>query len=633
VSRATDGDTIIVGPGVYEESVLDPPTGTAATPIVFLADSAGAMTGDPAGAVRVDAGEDVFAFRLTRASFIVIDGFAVTGARGENAAGIFVRSGSQHVTIRDCDIFGNRDGIRVENSDDALIFNNLVFDNSNRGIRIAGNSHGSQRARLINNTVVGSGNDGISIGTGGVPCGAILQGNLIQDSRVRNLDVDTDSAPRYSGDFNLIFPVTLSPSIRPGLHDVNADARFVNPGGNDYHLSQIGSGQAVTSPAVDAGDAGIDGPLLAALRNGTTASDGRQDGDPPDIGYHYDIPSGLPGGTETPTPRQTATPTPPPSPRRDLFVRGSAGNDKNDGLSPDSALRTVSRAASRVRPGDRIIVGPGLYQESVIDPPGGTSAAPVTFLADPTGQFTGDVPGSVVVDAGSGLAGFRLSRADFVLLDGFEFIGGTEAAVQVRSGSNHIVVRNCRMSWSAGDGIRVQDSDDVLLFNNLVDRNTRRGILVGGTVSGSQRARLINNTVAENGDRGVFLGGSTVASRDAELRNNILAFNGGSNVQVTTGPPSSLDGYVAHFNLVFPETYVPDTLPHPTDILLDPLFVDRAADDFHLSQTSAGQAENSPAVDSADPATGVEFDAALRQRSTASSGALDTGGLDIGYHY
>jgi parallel beta-helix repeat protein len=633
VSRATDGDKIVVGPGLYEESVVDPPTGTAASPVVFLADSTGVMTGDSAGAVRVDAGESAYAFRITGASFVTIDGFVVTGARGENAAGIFVRSGSNHVTIRDCVIFGNRDGIRVENSDDALIFNNLLFDNSNRGIRIAGNTDGSQRASLINNTVVASGNDGISIGTAGVPCGAVLRGNLIQSSQTRNIDVDSDSAAGYAGDFNLVFPATLSPSIRPGTHDVNADARFVNSDGDDYHLSQIGSGQAITSPAVDTGDAGIDGGLLAALRNGTTASDGRKDLGPPDIGYHYDVASGLPGGTTTPASRPTPTPTPNPSPLRNLFVRASVGNDDYDGLSPDSALRTVSEAVSRLSPGDRVIVGPGLYEESIIDPPGGTSGAPVIFVADPSGRATGDAPGAVVVDAGAGLAGLRLSRAEFVVLDGFEFVGGTESAVQVRSNSNHVTVRNCRMSSSTGDGIRVQDSDDVLLFNNLVYLNARRGILVGGTVSGAQRVRLINNTVVENGDRGVFIGTSTVASRDAELRNNIFALNDGSNVQVATGAPSSLDGYASQFNVVFPETYVPDSLPHPTDIILDPLFVDPVGDDFHLSQRSAGQAEDSPAVDAADPATAVEFEEALRLRSTASSGAPDSGGLDIGYHY
>jgi parallel beta-helix repeat protein len=632
VGRATDGDTIIVGPGVYEESVLDPPSGTAASPVTFLADSAGRMTGDPPGPVVVDAGGGPFAFRLTGASFTVIDGFTVTGAEGENAAGIFIRGESQQVTIRNCEISDSRDGIRVENSDDVLLFNNLIFANSNRGIRIAGNTAGSQRARVINNTVTDNGNNGFSLGTEGIPCGAVLRGNLIQNNEVRNIDVDGDSANGYAGDFNLVHPQTLAPVIQPGPHDVAADALLVDPGSGDYHLSQAGGGQTVTSPAVDAGDPGIDGDLLAILRLRTTASNGREDASLPDIGYHYAIASGQSGTTRTPTPRTTPTPTSIPSPQQDLFVRASMGSDEQDGLSPSSALRTLSEAASRMKPGDRAVVGPGLYEEAVIDPPGGTAAAPVIFLANPTGRETDDAPGSVIVAGGSGLAGFRLSRAEFVVIDGFEIQGGSEAGVQVRNRSHNVVIRNCRVAFSAGDGIRVQDSDGVLIFNNLLYANARRGILVGGTVTGSQRARLINNTVAANADRGVFIGSGSIASRDAELRNNILAFNGDSNVQVATGPPSSLDGYTAQYNLVFPETYVPGSLPRPTDLNLDPLFVDRSGEDFHLAQRGAGQTRESPAVNAADPLTGPEFAAFLHARSTASSGDPDGGILDMGYH-
>lgn len=321
-----------------------------------------------------------------------------------------------------------------------------------------------------------------------------------------------------------------------------------------------------------------------------------------------------------------------PEPLRDLFVRASAGSNRNDGLSPGTALRTLSEAVDRLLPGDRVIVGPGHYSENVMDPRSGTAAAPIVFLADTSGEHTFDAPGAVIVEGGSGLAAFRLTRSAFVTIDGFDLRGGTEAAVQLRNRSDHSVIRNCRVGTSQGDGIRIQDSDDILVFNNLVYKNARRGIVVAGTSAGSQRAHLANNTIVDNGDRGVYIGTSSVASRNANLQNNIVAFNQGKNVQIATGPPSSLDGFVARFNLVFPRTYVPDTVLHPTDVNLDPRFVNRQGSDYHLAQRTAGQSETSPAVDAADPETPQEFVPSLQGLSTASTGAPDIGRLDIGYH-
>jgi hypothetical protein len=82
---------------------------------------------------------------------------------------------------------------------------------------------------------------------------------------------------------------------------------------------------------------------------------------------------------------------------RVLYVRQSVGDDANDGLSPESAWRTLPHLGGRLRAGDTAYVGPGLYRESLILANGGTPDRRITIMADPNGHLTGDPPGVVVI--------------------------------------------------------------------------------------------------------------------------------------------------------------------------------------------------------------------------------------------
>jgi hypothetical protein len=90
-SCAPPGTTVYVGAGVYAESVSITQSGTASNPIRFLADPAGTFTGD-AGSVRVDAGGLGRAFQLDGVSWVVVEGFEVTGSG--TSGGIHVGDGT-----------------------------------------------------------------------------------------------------------------------------------------------------------------------------------------------------------------------------------------------------------------------------------------------------------------------------------------------------------------------------------------------------------------------------------------------------------------------------------------------------------------------------------------------------------
>lgn len=93
------------------------------------------------------------------------------------------------------------------------------------------------------------------------------------------------------------------------------------------------------------------------------------------------------------------------------------GDDRADGRSRDSALRTLNAAAARAGTGDTVLIGGGSYSETVRVRSTGTAGRPVTFRS---------VPGEKVVFDGDGRAldhAFIVTGKDAVHIDGFYFTG------------------------------------------------------------------------------------------------------------------------------------------------------------------------------------------------------------------
>lgn len=79
------------------------------------------------------------------------------------------------------------------------------------------------------------------------------------------------------------------------------------------------------------------------------------------------------------------------------YVRQTVGNDGNDGLSPATAWRSVSRLSAAMAAGDTAYVGPGLYRDAIAVRHDGTADGRIVFIADTAGQHTGDPPGPVMI--------------------------------------------------------------------------------------------------------------------------------------------------------------------------------------------------------------------------------------------
>jgi len=321
---------------------------------------------------------------------------------------------------------------------------------------------------------------------------------------------------------------------------------------------------------------------------------------------------------------------PPPNP---LYVRVSGNDTKNSGASPDNALRSISKAAQLARNNYVIIVGPGTYHEGVTTASVGVAPQGLQFIANVAGDLTNDPAGEVRIDAtnSAASAGFNLFSSNGSVIDGFTISGFSDAGIVIKSGSDDFTIQNCIVTNNPGDGIRVQDSGSVLIFNNLVTRNGGTGIGIVGQISGSPDARVLSNTIFGNGTaapaaRGVIIGNSKAASPGALVHNNIVQGNSGdAQIRVLTSPPSD-PGYDGDYNLVFPAKYLPNTpnggIRGSHDVNSDAKFTG----DFHLQPTS-------PAINNGGPLNLPNSQTNILKKRTTTGADLDKGIFDMGFHF
>jgi parallel beta-helix repeat protein len=630
----TAGDTVLVQPGTYPETVAPLNAGTGSQPITYQAE----------GLVVVDGGNSrCKAFNISGTGYLVIDGFEITDQPDcdgsdaavdvNNANNVTIRNNTIHDTGRDAIYFKGT-------SANGLVENNLIYNIDDDGSTPIGGGNHIFRNNTFAGTIGGwTLEDGLATN--------LFENNIFWAASIENTGLGTFNYNDYNG------------AALTGTGNISSDPLFI--GG--YYLSHIAAGQGTDSPAIDAGS---DAATNLGLDTKTTRTDTATDTGTVDLGYHYDpalappfvgglVPASGPktGGTSVvisgagftgasavdfgaspatgfvvdsdtqitatapagvlevdvrvATPSGTSANT-----AADNYAYNPAtyyvrtdGSDANTGLtnSTGGAWLTIQTAADAMTAGDTVRVQPGTYPEAVAPLNAGTGAQPITYLAE----------GLVVIDGGNTRCkAFDIVGTGYLVIDGFEITdqpdcGGVDSAVDVNNASN-VTIRNNIIHDTGRDAIYFKGTS----ANGLVENNLIYNIDDDGSEpSGGGNHIFRNNTFAGT------IGGWTLEDGSASnlFENNIFWVTSGNGAIQNTG--------LGTFNY---NDYNGAVLAGTGNISSDPLFVSG----YHLSHIAAGQGSNSPAIDAgSDTATNLGLDT----KTTRTDTATDTSTVDLGYHY
>lgn len=184
---------------------------------------------------------------------------------------------------------------------------------------------------------------------------------------------------------------------------------------------------------------------------------------------------------------------------RTFYVSGS-GNDKNNGLTTNTAFRTLQKAANMVSvPGDTVYVMNGTYTRTdsskeilVIWEKKGTKNAPITFKA---------YPGHHPIIRSQNSFAINIVGSSYLVIEGLELIGNNdnitlEYALQqknnlnnpltsgigiginpsfsggnIKQHSHHVVIRNNKISKFGATALGTYKADYITIENNILFNN------------------------------------------------------------------------------------------------------------------------------------------------------------------
>lgn len=135
------------------------------------------------------------------------------------------------------------------------------------------------------------------------------------------------------------------------------------------------------------------------------------------------------------------------------------GDDHNSGRSASEPFATVSEALKRARPGDTILVAPGVYEEQLETSNQGEPERPITLRGTEPGEVVVTYPGKVL----------QLLHPHYVI-EGMTFDGqfGDKDVVKIKWGGHHLVFRDNIVRHGGRDGIDLDNPAYVLIENCLI---------------------------------------------------------------------------------------------------------------------------------------------------------------------
>jgi hypothetical protein len=202
-----------------------------------------------------------------------------------------------------------------------------------------------------------------------------------------------------------------------------------------------------------------------------------------------------------------------------VYYVSTAGNDSNNGLSPESAKLTLQAAVNAANPNGTVYAGAGTHSLSAaVDMKPGVRivGTPATIIQQANGAnlstildfSTSSADGASII--GCTIDGNRANNTDN--------LAGANSLVFIWN-TNSVVVRDCNLINSTGYCTLIQDGQDCVFDNNTIDNLLINGIWINSSSSAiSTRAIITRNKISRFGQHGITAryGGGNV------IKDNVL---------------------------------------------------------------------------------------------------------------
>jgi hypothetical protein len=449
-------------------------------------------------------------------------GFIVTGNHNavrrctaeDVGGGVYV--GGANATVEDCRLFKKRDAFMVPmyaQDDTGIQYYHPARGGLVRGNLCVGFGMGvfikALNAPYIveHNTLVGLG-QGLGFGSTSWHSGQRFRYNIVADC-ARPVEIFTEQeSGRRDINYNCYWSSSRSDLKRVGPNDIVANPKFISPEWNDFRLAN-------DSPCLKlASDAGPCGAFPAI-------GDATLDFGPP----------------------------------REWHVSEN-GRDGGEG-SKDNPVRTIQFAVDRARPGDTILVHPGLYPEPVRISRGGTKERPIVLRATKQWQ--------AILDSNRAASEMiRIEGAPHIEIHGLEIRWYESVGIRIEK-SPSVTVTGCRIwnahwhgTWPTGTAVRAAHSPGFVGRHNVLFQQEH-----GFWFYHSPNATLLNNTCAAN----LYAAAAFLYSAENSVcRYNSFAFQGNDVLVIheDLGQAAKLKSFDCDFN-----NYGTALRPQPEGVVFD----------------------------------------------------------------
>ena len=300
-----------------------------------------------------------------------------------------------------------------------------------------------------------------------------------------------------------------------------------------------------------------------------------------------------------------------------------------DVLHVPADYATVQEAIDAAGLGDMILLADGTYS--------GEGNRNLTFNGKVLTLQSENGAENCILDGGgeTRLMNFNIGESFGTIISGLTITNGSaESGAGIHCFNAGPVIRDCiiigNAASSIGGGIYCENSSPVI-ENCLITLNTA-GSAGGGVYSRDESRPALSNCTLTGNEAGSTGGAVYAITSSPIVADSILWGNTASNgpeigvllASVTVSYTDLQGGVDAIYNLggdVFAGDGIIDA---------DPQWVGGPLGDFYLSQTAAGQATDSPCVDSGSSSASDRF---LDNHTTRTDETTDTDQVDMGYHY